>query len=118
MTPIPEAFHFRGPLVVRQDIVHVHDHSANLFAEVTDRLAQYDFANHATAVTAFPPSFMRVLSFEAPLPVYAFQALCDVDTNNNQKGNFLSATNDKIIEGTCNRERINGRRRGLSRNCG
>ena len=112
MTPIAKAFQFRGPHVVRQDTVHVHDHNANLFAEVTDRLVQYDFANHATAVTAFLLSISRVLSFKAPLPEYAFQALCDVASNSHQEGSFLSATNDKLLEGTSSRERIN------SRNCG
>ena len=96
----------------------MHGHDANLLAKVTDSLAQHDFANHAAAVTTNFSLLFTMFTFEAPLPIQALQALCDVDTNNHQEGNFLSATNDKIFEGTSSNELIKGRRRGLTRNCG
>jgi hypothetical protein len=107
-------------MVVREDVVHVHSHDAYFLAKMTDGLVEHAFANHAAAVTTVFISFAAItmFTFVASLPEQALQALCDVDTNSNQDRTLLSATNDKVFEGTSSNELITACRRRLSRNCG
>ena len=43
ITPIPKVWQLTGPQVIREVVVHVHAHDANIAAEVTDALSQLVF---------------------------------------------------------------------------
>jgi hypothetical protein len=106
MTPSPTIWQVTWPNAVREVVVYVHRPAANLVAEVADALVQYDFGNHAAAVTML----LVPQSFVPPLPMQALEGNGNVDDNNQHDGTYLSATNDKILQGVLCCE--------LIRNCG
>ena len=106
MTPCPKLRQLIWPNVVRELVVPVHVHDANLLAEMADALVQHDFPNHATAVT-YPP---LVDSLKPTLPVQALETTCHVGADNHQDGTSFIAANDQILEGFACSE--------LIRNCG